>query len=68
MLMALAGTLGAAAVQTQGPTSMLEQSQGGAQRDDVAVLAQAQQPSATQDEHRCILPLRFSPGNLAPLK
>jgi hypothetical protein len=47
MVIALAGTLGAAAVQAQGPTSALEQSQGGARRDDVAVLAQAQQPSAT---------------------
>jgi hypothetical protein len=49
MVIALAGTLGAAAVQAQEPTSALEQSQGGAQRDDVAVLAQAQQPSATTD-------------------
>jgi len=49
MVMALAGTLGAAAVQAQEPTSALEQSQGGAQRDDVTVLAQAQQPSATRD-------------------
>jgi hypothetical protein len=47
MVIALAGTLGAAAVQAQGPTSALEQSPGGARRDDVAVLAQAQQPSAT---------------------
>jgi hypothetical protein len=49
MVIALAGTLGAAAVQAQEPTSALEPSQGGAQRDDVAVLAQAQQPSATTD-------------------
>jgi len=49
MMIALAGTLGAPAVQAQEPTSALEQSQGGAQRDDVAVLAQAQQPSATTD-------------------
>ena len=49
MVIALAGTLGAAAVQAQGPTSALDQSQGGAQRDDVAALAQAQQPSATTD-------------------
>jgi hypothetical protein len=49
IVIALAGTLGAAAVQAQGPTSALEQSQGGAQRDDVTVLAQAQQPSATTD-------------------
>ena len=47
MVIALAGTLGAVAVQAQGPTSALEQSQRGAQRDDVAVLAQTQQPSAT---------------------
>ena len=49
MVIALAGTLGAATVQAQGSTSALEQSQRGAQRDDVAVLAQAQQPSATTD-------------------
>jgi len=49
MMIALAGTLGAPAVQAQEPTSALAQSQGGAQRDDVAVLAQAQQPSATTD-------------------
>jgi hypothetical protein len=47
MVIALGGTLGAAAVQAQGQPSALEQSQGEARQDDVAVLAQAQQPSAT---------------------
>ena len=50
MVIALAGTLGAAAaVQAQGSTSLLEQSQKGAQPNDVAVLARAQQQSATTD-------------------
>ena len=49
MMIALAGTLGAAAVQAQGPNSALEQSQGGAQPNEVAVLAQPQQQSATTD-------------------
>ena len=49
MVIALAGTLGASAVQVQGRTSALEQSQGEGQRVDVAVVAQAQQPSATTD-------------------
>ena len=49
MVIALAGTLGAAAaVQAQGSTSLLEQSQK-AQPNDVAVLARAQQQSATTD-------------------
>jgi hypothetical protein len=49
MVIALAGTLGAPAVQAQERTSALEESQGEAQRVDVAVLAQCQQSSATTD-------------------
>ncbi|MGA7291579.1 MAG: hypothetical protein WBW85_03470 [Terriglobales bacterium] len=49
MVIVVAATWGTCSVRAQEPTSTQEQSQGGAEWDDVSLLTQAQQPSATPD-------------------